>query len=72
MSTTLYVIVTLFVALVGLAGRAFFWGSGRRKERLKNAEKTIKDIEKSHGAINRARNDESLSERLLKKYGLKK
>lgn len=67
LSSTFLTIIGLFVSVIAIAARFFFWSQGRNRERLKNAEKTLDDIKKG----NIAASDPSYDDELRDKYGLK-
>lgn len=65
-ATIIYILVGGLVGLIGIAARVFMWRSGRDKERLKNAEKTIDAVKKG----NIAAADDSHDDKLREKYGI--
>lgn len=71
-SNSLLYLLGALVTLGALAARLFFWFQGRNKEKLKEAEGTLETIDKANQAINRARADDALAQRLLDTYNIKK
>lgn len=63
----LYIIAGLVFAAIAVGGRWWFYRSGRKTERLENAEKIIKEVQKS----NNAASDSSYDDKLRDKYGFK-
>jgi len=63
MSPTILTIIGLVVSILGITVRIVFWRSGRDKERLKRAEKTIDDIAKGNAAASDSSYDDELRER---------
>lgn len=59
------IVIALAAAIIGVAKGLSFW-NGKKSERLKNAEQTIKDVAKA----NDARADSSCDDKLRERYDL--
>jgi cytochrome c-type biogenesis protein CcmH/NrfF len=70
--TTIIILIcmTLLVAGVVIVA-ASSKRSGQDGEKLKQAEKVLDNVKDANDAINRARSDKSISDRLRDKYGIK-
>jgi flagellar basal body-associated protein FliL len=67
--TTIIILICMMLLVVGVAIVAMSSKrSGAAGEKLKQAEKTIAAINKGQAAIDRARNDPDLAQRLRDKY----
>jgi flagellar basal body-associated protein FliL len=67
--TTIIILICTMLLVVGVAIVAMSSKrSGQDGEKLKQAEKTIDAINKGQAAIDRARNDPDLAQRLRDKY----
>jgi len=63
MSSILSIIAGLFVSLLAIAARIFFWNSGKNKAELKDAKKTLEDTAKGNIAAATDKYDSELQER---------
>lgn len=67
MSSVILSIIGFVVAIIGITARIIFWRSGRDKEKLKNAEQSLKDIAKANNAASTDAHDNELRD----KYNIK-